>query len=358
MRKKPIKQSSNLEHKEYSQFLQHIKTDILQTQLKAALSVTTELTLLYWRIGKTLSEKISTEGWGAKIVETLAHDLGNSFPEITGFSRTNIYRMIAFYTAYPNCPTAVGQIEDNPILTIPWGHNITILEKIQDTKQRLWYAQKAMHNGWSRASLGMWIESDLYSRQGKAITNFKTTLPEFNSDLAEQTLKDPYYFDFLTISEKAKEREVELGLVAHIQKLLLELGQGFAFIGRQVHLNVGNEDYYLDLLFYHVKLHCFFVVELKTTKFKPEYAGKIAFYLSAIDATLKTTNDNPTIGLLLCKSKDKLTVEYALRENNRPIGVASFATRLVESLPKELKNSLPTIAEIEAGLEKEKTSID
>ncbi|KKQ48556.1 MAG: hypothetical protein US69_C0019G0003 [candidate division TM6 bacterium GW2011_GWF2_38_10] len=336
----------------YTKFFEHIKTDILQTQLKSAISITRELTLLYWRIGKELSEKAQLNCWGAKVIEKLAHDLQKEFPGIGGFSRTNVYRMITFYQAYPNCPTAVGQLKKNPILMIPWGHNIAILEKLQDNIQRLWYAKKTVENSWSRASLVMWIESDLYSRQGKAITNFKATLPEPYSDLAEQTLKDPYNFDFLTIDERARERELELGLMAHIQNFLLELGQGFAFIGRQYPITVGTKDFFIDMLFYHIALRCFVVVELKTEELDARDLGQINLYLSAIDSSLKHASDKPTIGLLLCKTKDNYVAEYALRGVSQPIGVASYKTKLVESLPKKLKNSLPTIEEIEAEIEK------
>lgn len=345
-----------MEPKNYAQFLEHIKKDIHQTQLKAALSVTQNLTLLYWRIGKDLSEKINIEGWGAKVVEKLAHDLEIAFPGITGFSRTNIYRMISFYTAYPICPTAVGQIEDNPLLMLPWGHNAVILEKIQDNKQRLWYAKKTIENGWSRSVLSMWIESDLYSRQGKSITNFKITLPEPNSDLAQQTLKDPYNFDFLTIDEKAREREIELGLMEHIQKFLLELGQGFAFIGRQYPLKVGAKEFFIDMLFYHVQLRCFIVVELKAEEFDARDLGQINLYLAAVDKLLRHQGDLPTIGLLLCKSKDNFVAEYALSTSKQPIGISSYTTKLVETLPKEFKGKLPTIKEIEAELSKSEVS--
>lgn len=331
---------------EYVKLFENIKTDILQTQLKAAASVTKELTLLYWRIGKTISEKMSTEGWGAKVVERLAHDLSKSFPGITGFSIRNLKYMRKFADCYDNinCATAAAQL--------PWGHNMVILDKLQNDDQRLWYIQQTIENGWSRASLIMWIESDLYSRQGKAITNFKTTLPEPLSDLAEQTLKDPYNFDFLTIDIKAREREIELGLMSHIQKFLLELGQGFAFIGRQYPITVGDKDFFIDMLFYHLNLRCFIVVELKAEEFDARNLGQINLYLSAVDSLLKHSGDKPSIGLLLCKTKDNYVAEYALRDINKPIGIASYKTKLVESLPKNLRGSLPTIEEIEAEIEK------
>ncbi len=344
--------TATISPKEYAKLLEYIKTDILQTQLKAALSVTKELTLLYWRIGKELALRSSCEKWGTKIAEKLALDLQKAFPGLAGFSRTNVYRMMAFYEAYPNCPTAVGQLESRAILMIPWGHNAVILEKLQNIDQRLWYAKRTLENGWSRATLTLWIESDLYSRQGKAITNFKATLPETHSDLAEQTLKDPYNFDFLTIDEKAREQEIEHGLMAHIQKFLLELGQGFAFIGEQYHIKVGSKDLFLDMLFYHVILRCFVVIELKAGEFDASNLGQINLYLAAVDNKLKHPEDRPTIGLLLCKTKDNYVAEYALSGMNRPIGVASYKTKLVESLPKNLRSSLPTIEEIEAELRK------
>lgn len=339
---------SDISVKEYAKLFESIKTDILQTQLKAALLVTKELTMLYWRIGKTISKKIKTEGWGTKVVEKLARDLRKSFPGVTGFSIRNLKYMRKFADCYGkiNCATAVAQI--------PWGHNITILEKIQNNDQRLWYIQQTVENGWSRASLVMWIESDLYSRQGKAITNFKVTLPEPHSDLATQALKDPYSFDFLTIDKKAREREIELGLMSHIQKFLLELGQGFAFIGRQYPITVGNKDFFIDMLFYHLTLRCFIVVELKAEEFDARNLGQINLYLSAVDSLLRHSGDQSTIGLLLCKTKDNYVAEYALRDINKPIGIASYKTKLVESLPKKLKGSLPTIKEIEAELGKRK----
>lgn len=356
MEKKNIKQGNNFISKEYAQLLNHLKKDILQTQLKAASSITKELTLLYWRIGKELFEKTEREGWGAKVIDRLAQDLSNLFPGITGFSKSNIFRMRSFFVAYENCRTAARQLEQLPICSIPWGHNIVLLEKLQDNKQRLWYATKTIENSWSRASLVMWIESDLYNRQGKAITNFKATLPEPQSDLAEQTLKDPYNFDFLTIDTKAREREIELGLMAHIQKFLLELGQGFAFIGRQYLIKIGAKEFFIDMLFYHLDLRCFVVIELKAEEFDARNLGQINLYLSGVDSTLRRSGDQPSIGLLLCKSKDNYVAEYALRDINKPIGVSSYTTKLVESLPKEFKGKLPSIEEIEAELKKTEPS--
>jgi predicted nuclease of restriction endonuclease-like (RecB) superfamily len=329
----------------YSKLLDHIKNDIQQSQLRAALAVNKELILLYWRIGRILADKIDREGWGSKIIDSLSHDLTRAFPDNSGFSIRNLKYMRKFAEEYPpNCATAVAQI--------PWSHNIIIMEKVDTHEKRLWYVQKCLENGWSRNVLVMWIESDLYSRQGKAITNFKATLPNSHSDLAQNTLKDPYIFSFLTIEEKVREQKIEQGLIDHIQSFLLELGKGFAFLGRQYHLEVSNKDFYIDLLFYHVNLRCFIVVELKAGEFEPKDTGQLSFYLTTIDKTLKHKDDNPTIGLLLVKTKDNLIAEYALQDINKPIGIAGYTTNLVESLPKELKNNLPTTEEIEAELEK------
>lgn len=347
-----IKKGDIISPKEYIKFLEHIKTNIQQAQLRAASSITKELTLLYWQIGKELTAKTESDGWGTKVIEKLAVDLGKAFPGITGFSHRNIFRMQAFFLAYEKVPQAVAEIKNLPIFNIPWGHNSVLIEKVKNTKERLWYAEQTIKNGWSRAVLSMWIESELYSRQGKAVTNFKATLPNPDSDLATQILKDPYNFDFLTMDEKAREREIEKGLMTHIQKFLLELGQGFAFIGRQYPIKVGEKDFFIDMLFYHIDLRCFIVIELKAEEFAITNVGQINFYLSAVDSLLKREGDKPTIGLLLCKSKDNYVAEYALRDVNKPIGISIYQTKLVESLPKEFKSKLPSIAEIEAELEK------
>lgn len=339
--------------KEYVQVLTDIKKHVQESQIKAVISANTELLKLYWSIGKIITEKQQLNGWGTKVIEKLANDLQSEFPGISGFSKLNLFRMRAFYRAYEKVSQAVTQLEDLPIFKIPWGHNVLLMHKLNDIKECLWYAQKTTEQGWSRVTLEVFIKSNLYRREGKSITNFKATLPDPHSSLAQQTLKDPYIFDFLTLHDNHVEKDVERGLIDHIQKCLLELGQGFAFIGRQVHLAVDNKDYYIDLLFYHVKLHCYVVVELKAREFDPRDAGQISFYLAAVDDTLKDADDKPTIGLLLCKSKSKLTVEYALRSNISPIAVSSYEAKLVESLPKNLKSSLPTVAEIEAELEKQ-----
>ncbi|MFH0898613.1 MAG: PDDEXK nuclease domain-containing protein, partial [bacterium] len=325
-----------------------LKKDIQQTQLQAALAVTRELIMLYWRTGKSLSEKITKEKWGAKTVERLANELKTSFPDVSGFSVRNLKYMRHFADSYqdPNWAAAAAQL--------PWGHNMVILDKLKDSNQRLWYIQQTIEHGWSRSMLEHWIESNLYKRKGKAVTNFKKTLPSVQSDLAEQALKDPYNFSFLVLDKKHREQELEQGLIDHIQKFLIELGDGFAFLGRQYRIEVDNDDYFMDLLFYHLKLRCYIVVELKATAFDPRDAGQMNFYLSAVDSLLKHPTDNPSIGILLCKTKSKIKAEYALRDINKPIGVTSYETKLVESLPKNLKASLPTVEEIEAELEKAK----
>jgi predicted nuclease of restriction endonuclease-like (RecB) superfamily len=326
----------------YVNFLNQIKSDIQQTQLRTALSITYELTNLYWRIGKGLSEKVLEEGWGAKTLERVSKDISSLFPDLSGFSFRNLKYMRQFAEAYPseNWATAVAQI--------PWGHNIVLLEKVDTCPKRLWYAQQTLENGWSRKVLATWIESDLYSRQGRAINNFKKTLPEPQSDLAEQTLKDPYNFSFLALDKKYREQELEQGLIDHIQKFLMELGQGFAFIGRQHRIEISDREYMIDLLFYHMKLRCYVVIELKAEEFDPRDAGQMNFYLSAVDDLLRHPEDRPTIGMILCKTKDKIVVEYALRDNLKPIGVASYETKIMESLPENLRGSLPSVEEIEA----------
>ena len=334
----------------YASFLELLKTKVQQAQLKASLAVNSELIQLYWDIGKSIVEKQEQEGWKAQVIEKLCKDLQNAFPGIRGFSRANIFKMRAFYLAYAKVSQAVRLLSELPISKIPWGHNILIITKIKDPQERLWYAQQVIADGLSRDSLEAWIKSKAYKRHGKAITNFADKLPEPQSKLAQEVLKDPYDFDFLTLDANYREKDLEQGLIDHIQKLLLELGKGFAFIGRQYHLEIEGEDYYLDLLFYHITLRCFCVVELKNTKFKPEYAGKLNFYLSAVDDLLKHKDDNPSIGILLCNDERKLTIEYALRDINKPIGVSGYLIKIVESLPKKLQSSLPTIEDIEAEL--------
>lgn len=334
--------------KDYADFLQSLKMRITTAQNKASLAVNRELVLLYWQIGREILERQEKQGWGAKVVDQLSKDLRSAFPEMKGFSRANLLYMRAFAEAYKDeqfVQQAVGQI--------PWGHNVRILDKIKIPAEREFYIFKTIENGWSRDVLVWQIESKLFERQGKAVTNFELTLPKPQSDLANQLLKDPYNFDFLTLHDDAVERDLENALIANIQKFLLELGVGFAFVGRQYHLEVGGQDFYLDLLFYHLKLRCFVVIDLKTGEFKPEFAGKMNFYLSAVDALLKHEKDEPSIGLILCKSKNKFIAEYALRDVKKPIGVSEM--QILQALPENLKGNLPTIEELEKGLKIYKT---
>lgn len=346
------KESEVITQKEYAKVLLDIKKQIREAQVKATLAVNRELIKLYWFIGKIIAEKQKMAGWGSKVIEKLAEDLQNEFSGLGGFSRANVFKMKSFYDAYEIVSQAVRQLEELPVFDVPWGHNVILITKLKDNNQRFWYAQKAIENGWSRTILEMQIESDLYNRQGKAITNFKKTLPSPDSDMAQQSFKDPYIFDFLTLHEQYVEYDIEQGLIDNVLKFLLEMGKGFALVGRQYHLEVGPKDYYIDLLFYHTKLKCYVVVELKSREFEARDAGQLNFYLSAVDDLIRDVQDNQTLGLLLCKTKDNFTAEYALRDINKPIGVAAYQTELMKKLPKELKSSLPTIKEIEAELEK------
>jgi predicted nuclease of restriction endonuclease-like (RecB) superfamily len=341
---------------DYPVFLESLKNRVRQAQTKAMLSVNRGLIQLYWEIGRDIVERQDREGWGKSVVDRIAVDMQKAFPGLQGFSPVNVWRMRAFYLAYRAAPAILSQAvteldsarPPSAVADIPWGHNQTLLFKLKDPVQRLWYAAKTVEHGWSRAVLTAQIESDLFRRQGKAISNFAQTLPSPQSDLAQQALKDPYLFDFMTLREDAVERDLESGLIDHIQKFLLELGAGFAFVGRQVHLVVADTDFYIDLLFYHLKLRCFMVINLKMKAFTPEDAGKMNFYLSTVDAQMRHADDAPSIGLILCKTNDRLIAEYALRDIAKPIGVAEWQTKLVHSLPEGLKGSLPSIEELEA----------
>lgn len=354
----------------YASLLTDLKMRVRAAQLRAAVAVNRELIALYWDIGKIIVAAQQTAGYGKQVVQRLAVDLQAEFPGMAGFSPQNVWFMRSFYLAWINelpilqqpAGESAGKILSQlvrelpattlpaPISELPWGHNRLLLTKLDTPTLRLWYARKTVEHGWSRAVLTHHIETQLHKREGKAVTNFQNTLPPAQSDLAEQTLKDPYNFDFLTIRSDAHERDLEQGLLDHIQKFLLELGVGFAFVGRQHHMEIGGKDYYLDLLFYHLRLRCYVVIDLKMKAFEPEFAGKMNFYLSAVDDQLRHADDKPSIGLLLCKERDGLTVEYALRDLKKPIGVAQWQTKLVESLPKNLKGSLPTVEAIEAEL--------
>ena len=333
----------------YSNFIETLKEKIRSAQLKALFAANREMTRLYWEIGKDIVEKQERDKWGSKVMEKIAKDLQNAFPGVEGFSRSNLFRMRSFYLAYPTVPKDVAQLEELPVFNIPWGHNVILLQKIKDTGRRFWYAQRALEKGWSRSMLEMWVESDLHKREGKALTNFQATLPKPHSDLAQQAMHDPYVVDFIMVAEEAKERAIEKGLMAHLQKFLCELGEGFAFIGKQVPLVVEGSTSYLDLLLYHTKLKCYIVVEIKAKEFNPRDTGQLNYYLGAVDSLYRQPDDRPTIGILLCKTKKKLMVEYAISQINRPISVSSYEL-IVKSLPKDLKPSLPTVEQLEAEL--------
>jgi predicted nuclease of restriction endonuclease-like (RecB) superfamily len=320
----------------YETLLTGLKDRIQQAQVRAGLAVNQELISLYWAIGRDILTQETQEGWGAKVVDKLAKDLKASFPEMKGFSARNLRYLKLFAETYPD--PAILQAAP---AKITWYHNCTLLDKVKDSKEREWYMLQTIENGWSRDVLVHQIESKLYARQGRAITNFKSTLPEARSELAQQILKDPYNFDFLSLGAKALERDLERGLLLKLRDFLLEMGAGFSFVGSQYHLEVGGEDFYLDLLFYHLKLRCFVIVDLKITDFKPEYAGKMGFYLAAVDEQLRHPDDGSAIGLILCKTKNKLIAEYTLRNSQNPIGVSEY--RLAEPLPDELSDNLPTI---------------
>ena len=357
---------------EYKEWLSNLKSKIRSTQIKTALAVNAGLIGFYWELGKMISEKQTV--WGSKFIEQLSKDLKAEFPGMEGFSRRNLFNTVQFYSFYSIVQQPVGQIVQQVVAQlpngskttneksqqavdlnwqqlvakIPWGHNILIFSKSVDINEAWFYIQKTIEDGWSRAVLTLQIESGLYQRQGKAITNFKKTLPDISSDLAHQLLKDPYQFDFLTLTENYKEHELENALVENITKFLLELGSGFAYVGKQVPMQVGEKEFAIDLLFYHLKLRAYVVIELKTTEFEPEYAGKLSFYLSAANDLLRHPTDNPTIGLLICKNKNNIIVEYALKNINQPIGVSEY--ELTRQFPEQFRSSLPTIEEIENEL--------
>ena len=327
----------------YADWLAELKGRIHGAQQRAALAVNRELVGLYWQIGRDILARQAEQGWGTKVIDRLAHDLRTAFPDMKGFSPRNLKYMRAFAEAWPD-----AEIVQQAAAQLPWGHNLVLLERLKEPAERLAYAQAAVEHGWSRNVLNLHIETRLLERTGKAVTNFGQRLPAQQSDLAIESLKDPYRFDFLGLGEQAKERDIENALVQHVTDFLLELGAGFAFVGRQVLLDVGGEDFFIDLLFYHLKLRCYVVIELKTGKFKPEHLGQLGFYLTAVDRQLKHAQDNPSIGLLLCKSKNKVVAEYALGDKSQPMGIAEY--KLVESLPQELQTSLPSIEQIEREL--------
>lgn len=334
---------------DYRSFITELKSRVQAAQIKAAVTVNRELLLLYWDLGRMITERQATSGWGEGVVEQISHDLSKEFPNLKGFSRRNLYFIKQWSGFYAAQPENVKQL----VAQIPWGHNVLIIQRIKDLSEALWYVRKTLENGWSRNVLGLQIETQLYDRQAgvEKIENFDRRLPAPQSDLAREALKDPYVFDFLDLGAEAHEREIERNLIEHITKFMLELGKGFAFVGKQYHLEVGGEDFYIDLLFYHLKLHCYVAIELKNGRFKPEYAGKLNFYLTALDEEVKALEDNPSIGLVLCKERNGIVAEYALRDLNKPMGISRMD--LGQAVPEELQSSLPTVEELEQELMKD-----
>ena len=338
---------------DYYYWILQLKQKFRQTQIKAAVQVNSELLKFYWELGADIIEKQEKTRWGSKFLNQLSSDLIEAFPEVQGFSLRNIIYIRQWYLFYNQPNIIVQQVvaqlpvwEIEQLFRIPWGHNITIISKCKTILEAQYYISNTLSHGWSRTVLLHQIESGLYHRDGKAISNFSKTLPAPQSDLAQQTLKDPYVFDFFTMSSDFNERELESKLIGHITKFLLELGAGFAYMGNQVPIRVGNRDFSTDLLFYQTRLHCYVIVELKKAEFEPEHVGKLNFYIKAIDEQYRQKNDEPTIGLLLCKSKDKVVAEYSLSDINKPMGISEY--HLTNILPEELKSSLPTIEQIEA----------
>lgn len=341
----PLAESLSAMPDGYKVFIAELKAQIQQDRLKTVLSANRAMILMYWKIGNAIIDRQQSEGWGSKVIDRMSHDLKNAFPDMTGFSPRNLKYMRKFAEVWTDI-----ELVQRTVALIPWRSNITLMDKLKDPELRLWYAQKTIENGYGKDMLVFQIESQLHLREGNAISNFTTALPDRDSDMAKQSFKDPYIFDFVGNANMIRERELEQNLIDHIQQFLLDLGQGFAFIGRQVHLELGDDDYYLDLLFYHVKLKRYVVIELKSGRFQPEYISKLNLYLNIVNDVLCQPDDNKTIGLLLVKEKSKLVVEYALSGVNNPIGVSNWENQISQAMPSNLKNSLPTIEEIEQEL--------
>jgi len=336
--------NNGINFSEYNDWIKSLKLKIHAAKRNVALSINSQLLELYWDIGKDIVEKQDSFSWGSKLIEQTSIELKHEFPDIKGFSRRNLYAIRQWYIFY----SERYEIVPHYVAQIPWGHNRLIISKIKDVDEAIFYCNEIIENGWDRDTLEIKIENKLYNKKGKAITNFQSTLPEKQSKLANETLKDPYNFDFLGLQDDALERAIEDELVKHITEFLLELGKGFAFLGRQYKIEISDSDYFIDMLFYHMELRSYIVIELKAGKFKPEYAGKLNFYLSAVDSQLKKSEDNKSIGILLCKKKDKIEAEYALRDINKPMGISEY--RLTESIPEDIKSKLPTIEELENRL--------
>jgi predicted nuclease of restriction endonuclease-like (RecB) superfamily len=331
---------------DYSELIINLKNKILEERLKVTLSANASMITLYWEIGNEILKRQQKESWGAKIIDRLSLDLKKSFPEMSGFSPRNLKYMRKFAEAYPD-----RSIVQRVVAQLPWRTNITLLDKLKDLELRLWYANKTIENGFGKTMLEFQIESQLHKRQGAVINNFASVIPPLESDFTSQIFKDPYIFDFLGTAEPRKEAELEQKLIDHIQKFLIELGQGFAFVGRQVHIELGDSDFYIDLLFYHLQLRCYVVIELKAGDFQPEYISKLNMYQNIVNDSLRHPDDKPSIGLLLVKSKNKTLVEYSLNGFSNPISVANWKNELNNSLPEDLKTSLPSIEEIEKELQ-------
>lgn len=330
----------------YGEFLAVIKKRVQADRLRAVISANVAQMLMYWDIGRDILHKQQTEGWGAKVIDRLAGDLKNAFPQMQGFSPRNLKYMRSFAEAWPD-----RELVQRTVAQIPWRSNLTLLEKLKGSELRLWYAQRALINGWSKQVLAFQIESTLHQRVGKSANNFELTLPPAESDMANQIFQDPYLFDFLGTADIRKESELEAKLIEHLEKFLLQLGQGFAFVGRQVHVELGGDDFYIDLLFYHLKLRCYVVIELKAGKFSPGHVSQLTTYMNIVDDVMRHPDDKPTIGLLLVKEKNHLVAKYALAGYTKPIGVAEWEQQITTSLPDDLKPSLPAIEEIERELD-------
>ena len=343
-------QSELIDNTDYQQWVKELKTQFQQTQYRAVSQVNHTLLGFYWHLGEEIVQKQKSSKWGDGFLKQLSHDLGLEFPDIKGFSKRNLELIRQWYLFWKQDEQITKQ-RVSQIQNIPWGHNLKIVSKCKSIAEASYYMENTLKYGWSRNVLVHQIESDLYHREGQAITNFKQVLPPLQSDLAHQSLKDPYIFDFLSLSADYNERQLEQALTEHVTEFLLELGAGFAYMGKQVSLQVGESDFFIDLLFYHTKLHCYVVVELKTGDFEPEHAGKLNFYIKAVDELFKKSEDAPTIGLLLCKSKDKMVAEYALSDIGKPMGISEY--KLTHKLPDGLKNSLPSVESIETELSDE-----
>ena len=344
----PLAESLLAMPENYRGFIQDIKKRIVQSRVEAVVAANSKMILLYWEIGKAILQRQTSEGWGAKVIDRMSYDLKTEFPSLQGFSPRNLKYMRKFAEAWPSL-----EIVQRSVALIPWRSNITLLDKLNDPDLRLWYAKQTIVQGFGKDMLVIQIESELHKRIGASIQNFEVSLPPVESDMAQQSFKDPYIFDFIGATAPRLEHELEQKLMDHIQKFLLELGQGFAFVGRQVHLELGGEDFFLDLLFYHLKLRCYVVIELKAGKFDAGYISKLNMYLNVVNDVLKSPEDKPTIGLLLVKNKNKLTVEYALQGFTNPIGVANWENQIEKAIPENITSSLPTIEEIENELKDE-----